>query len=116
MPLITTLIGAVLGAWLGRGFDAVITGGFIGLIAGLVFNAWRKSRTAPQAIAGAVATAAFDPLALLDPRVAERIRAMERRIASLEAALRGAPAAGEAPLPVAPPTSAPAAPADAAMP
>jgi uncharacterized membrane protein len=100
MPLLTTLIGAVLGAGLGRGFDAMIAGGFIGLIAGLVFSAWRKSRGMPQAGAsasGATSAATLDPLALLDPRVAERIRAMERRIATLEAALREAPGTAAAP-------------------
>ena len=35
---------AVLGAILGHGLDAVLAGTFIGLIAGLVINAWRKSR------------------------------------------------------------------------
>ena len=92
MPLLTLLIGAVLGAMLGRGFDAIITGGFIGLIAGLVFNSWRKSRAARREPAAARAIAGsdpLDPLTLLDPRVAERLRAMERRINVLEAALRG---------------------------
>ncbi len=89
MPLLTTLLGAVLGAILGHGFDAAVGGGFIGLIAGLVFNSWRRSRV-PHAVPR-VATEA-DPLALLDPRVAERLRAMERRIETLEQALQGAAA------------------------
>jgi len=36
-----------------------------------------------------------DPLTLLDPRVAERVRGMERRIAALEAALQNARSPGE---------------------
>ena len=92
MPLLTTVLGAVLGAMLGHGFDAAVGGGFIGLIAGLVFNSWRKSRT-PRA--APLDAADGDPLASLDPRVAERLRAMERRIATLEEALRGAPSASE---------------------
>ena len=88
MPLLTTVIGAVLGAMLGHGFDAIVGGGFIGLIAGLVFNSWRRNR-GPRAAPLAAADA--DPLASLDPRVAERLRTMERRIATLEKALQGAP-------------------------
>ena len=92
MPLLAMLAGAVLGGMLGRGFDAIVAGGFIGLIAGLVVNSWRKSRAALRSGAAAITAAeADDPLALLDPRVAERLRAMERRIATLEASLRGAP-------------------------
>jgi len=85
------LAGAVLGGMFGHGIDATAAGGFIGLIAGLVLNSWRKSRAALRS--GAVTHAALDagdPLALLDPRVAERLRTMERRIATLEAAVRGA--------------------------
>ena len=35
------------------GFDAALAGGFIGLIAGLVFNSWRKSRAARREPAAA---------------------------------------------------------------
>src|SRR6478672_1776850 len=89
MPLLTTVVGAVLGAMLGHGFDAVAGGGFVGLIAGLVFSSWRKGRASRAA---PLAAAEADPLASLDPRVAERLRAMERRIATLEQAVRAAPA------------------------
>jgi len=87
MPLLTTLLGALLGAVLGRGFDGAIAGGFIGLIAGLVLNSWRKNRRAEQKLATSPASGASDgsdALSLLDPRVAERLRAMERRIETLE--------------------------------
>ena len=93
MPLLTTVVGAVLGAMLGHGFDAAVGGGFVGLIAGLVFSSWRKGRASRAA---PLAAAAADPLASLDPRVAERLRAMERRIATLEQAVRAAPAAARA--------------------
>ena len=89
MPLLTTLVGAVLGAMLGHGFDTVVAGGFIGLVAGLVVNAWRTSRAQRPGAPAAPGIAESDPLALLDPRVAERLHAMERRIAVLETALRG---------------------------
>ena len=110
MPIVTTLLGAVLGVMIGRGFDAAIAGGFVGLIAGLVFNSWRKSRAAARLPAAApFAGADADPFLLLDPRVAERMQAMERRIAALEAALRGSqrsracsPARREAALPLRP--------------
>lgn len=49
MPLLTLLIGALMGASLGHGFDATLAGGFIGLIAGLVISAWRKSGTQARA-------------------------------------------------------------------
>jgi uncharacterized membrane protein len=96
MPVLTMLAGAVLGALLGHRFDTILAGGFIGLIAGLVLNAWRQARAAGRgATAPAGAAAIGDPLDILDPRVAARIRAMERRIGVLEAALtRASPAAG----------------------
>ncbi|HSC98280.1 MAG TPA: DUF2339 domain-containing protein [Casimicrobiaceae bacterium] len=87
MPLLTTLLGALLGAVLGRGFDGAVSGGFIGLIAGLVLNAWRKNRRPQEKPAASLAASAgdgSDALLLLDPRVAERLRAMERRIETLE--------------------------------
>jgi len=97
MPWFTLLIGAVLGGLMGGRFETAVAGGFVGLVIGLVLNAARKSRVAPTA---APNVANIDPLALLDPRVAERLRGMERRIATLEAMLRQtAPAAGEVPLP-----------------
>jgi predicted membrane protein DUF2339 len=87
MPLLTTLVGAMLGVVLGRGFDGAVAGGFIGLIAGLVFDSWRKNRRAGRKASATAATGAddgIDALALLDPRVAERVRALERRIETLE--------------------------------
>ena len=97
MPWFGLLIGAVLGGLMGGRLEAAVAGGFIGLVAGLVLNALRKSRAAPVA---APAVADADALSLLDPRVAERLRAMERRIATLENALGGAAhaAAGIAPV------------------
>jgi uncharacterized membrane protein len=91
------LAGAVLGGMVGHGIDAIVAGGFIGLIAGLVVHSSRKSRAASRSGAGEGPMAdADDPLALLDPRVAERLRTMERRIATLEAAARGTLAEGAA--------------------
>ena len=84
MPILTTLAGAVLGAMLGHGFEPTLAGGFIGLIAGLVINSWRRSR-APARAAGDASADAEDALRMLDARVAERLLAMERRIAALEA-------------------------------
>ncbi|HEX6136647.1 MAG TPA: DUF2339 domain-containing protein [Casimicrobiaceae bacterium] len=120
MPLLTLLIGAALGGLLGHGLNAVVAWGFVGLIAGLVFDAWRKSRQRPAG--SAAPSEALDALSLLDPRVAERLRAMERRIGALEGALRGAsmpPDAGRdaAPAPAhapAPPAQLPAGEAEAA--
>lgn len=113
-PLLTLLAGAVLGAMLGHRFDGVVAGGFIGFIAGLVFNSWRKSRVPQAAGNGAPAPAmaeALDPLSLLDPRVGERMRAMERRITALEASLGHATPAGDAVTPAGIPASATGAPA-----
>jgi uncharacterized membrane protein len=98
MPWFTLLIGAVLGGLLGGRFETAVAGGFIGLVVGLVLNASRKSRVAPAA---APHVADADPFSLIDPRVAERLRAMERRIATLEAMPRpAAPATVEAALPL----------------
>lgn len=109
MPIVTTLLGVVVGMMIGRGLDAALAGGFVGLIAGLVFNSWRKTRAAARLPAAApLAGADADPFLLLDPRVAERMQAMERRIAALESALRITTIAGvlpagvEAALPAAP--------------
>ena len=109
MPIVTTLLGVVVGMMIGRGLDAALAGGFVGLIAGLVFNSWRKTRAAARLPAAApFAGADADPFLLLDPRVAERMHAMERRIAALESALRTTTVAGvlpagvEAALPAAP--------------
>ena len=111
MPLLAMLAGAVLGGMVGHGIDAIVAGSFIALIAGLVVHSWRKSRAAPRSAAAAGPVAdADDPLALLDPRVAERLRTMERRIATLEAAARGTlgeNAAAEAAVPAATPPAGP---------
>src|SRR5437879_3128152 len=48
MPIIGLFVGAAVGLWLGHNFDALLGGGFIGLIAGLLINAWQK-RSAPPA-------------------------------------------------------------------
>jgi uncharacterized membrane protein len=89
MPIVTTLLGVVLGMTIGRGVDAALAGGFVGLIAGLVFNSWRNARAAARAPAPVpFPDSDTDPFLLLDPRVAERMHAMERRIAALESAVR----------------------------
>ena len=120
MPLLAMLAGAVLGGIVGHGIDAIVAGGFIGLIVGLVVHSWRKSRAAPRSGADAgTAARADDPLALLDPRVAEHLRTMERRIATLEAVARGTlreGAATEAAAPAANPPVRPAHPVDEAFP
>ena len=98
MPIVTTLLGVVVGMMIGRGLDAALAGGFVGLIAGLVFNSWRKTRAAARLPAAApFAGADADPFLLLDPRVAERMQTMERRIAALESALRTTTVAGVLP-------------------
>ncbi len=95
MPLLTLLIGALLGASLGHSFDAALAGGFIGLVAGLVYRRVAQvARNAGRSAAdldSASAAQADDPFALLDPRVGERLRALERRVASLEATVRIVP-------------------------
>jgi len=53
MPIVTTLLGVVVGMMIGRGLDAALAGGFVGLIAGLVFNSWRKTRAAARLPAAA---------------------------------------------------------------
>ena len=120
MPLLAMLAGAVIGGMVGHGIDATVAGGFIGLIAGLVINSWRKSRAGVRSGAAAgTAADADDPLALLDPRVAERLRTMERRIAILEGASRGTlreGAAPEAAAPAAIPPARPVPPVDEAFP
>src|SRR6476469_6137043 len=82
MPIVTTLLGVVVGMMIRRGLDVALAGGFVGLIAGLVFNSWRKTRAAARLPAAAPFPGAdADPFLLLDPRVAEQMHAMERRIA-----------------------------------
>jgi uncharacterized membrane protein len=93
MRIIALLIGAALGAIVGHRLEAMALGAILGLIVGYVVDARRKAQAAAPRAQGVDAA---DPLLLLDPRVAERVRAMERRIAALEAALRNASAAGEA--------------------
>ncbi|HEY3585447.1 MAG TPA: DUF2339 domain-containing protein, partial [Casimicrobiaceae bacterium] len=78
MALVGLLVGAIAGSLLGHGFIAAVQGGFIGLIVGFVIGEVRKSRRR---------AASTDPLSLLDPRVAERLRTMERRIVTLERAI-----------------------------
>ncbi|HWC46175.1 MAG TPA: hypothetical protein VG868_08690, partial [Casimicrobiaceae bacterium] len=78
MALVGLLVGAIAGTLLGHGFVAAVQGGFIGLIVGFVIGEVRKSHRR---------TASADPLSLLDPRVAERLRTIEQRIATLERAI-----------------------------
>jgi hypothetical protein len=77
------LVGSIAGTLLGHGFIEV-RGAFIGVIAGFVVGEVRRSRGR---------AASEDPLSLLAPRVAERMRAMKQRIVMLERAI----AAGLAP-------------------
>jgi len=99
MALVGLLVGAIAGTLLGNGFVAAVQGAFVGLIVGFVIGEVRKSRRR---------TASADPLSLLDPRVAERLRAMEQRIATLERANAAGDAPREATAP--PPEVAPVAP------
>src|SRR5438552_15914092 len=71
MPIIAMLIGATLGFWLGHNFDALVGGGFVGLIVGLVIHQYR-TRAPPHVV---------------DP-VASRLAAIEARLAGLESAPR----------------------------
>jgi uncharacterized membrane protein len=87
MALVGLLVGAIAGTLLGHGFVAAVQGGFIGLIVGFVIGEVRKSHRR---------TASADPLSLLDPRVAERLRTMEQRIATLERAIASGLAPREA--------------------
>src|SRR5437899_7053253 len=90
MPIIAMLIGATLGFWLGHNFDALVGGGFVGLIVGLIIHQYRKRA----------------PSQVVDPG-ASRFAAIEARLARLESALERA---GLAPLqPPERPTSASAA-------
>jgi uncharacterized membrane protein len=86
MPLLLLLAGAMLGGLLGRRFEAVASGALIGFIIGYLLESRRKSQAATQR---SDSVDAADPLTLLDPRVAERVRAMERRIAALETVVHG---------------------------
>jgi hypothetical protein len=71
------LVGSIAGTLLGHGFIEV-RGAFIGVIAGFVVGEVRRSRGR---------AASEDPLSLLAPRVAERMRAMKQRIVMLERAI-----------------------------
>ena len=73
MPIIAMLIGATLGFWLGHNFDALVGGGFVGLIAGLIVYQYRKR----------------SPPAVIDATAA-RFAAIETRLAKLEAAIERA--------------------------
>lgn len=86
MPLLALLVGAALGGVLGHRFESIVAGPCIGFIAGYVFESWRDAQRAPPQ--RPAVDDPRDPLSLLDPRVAERMRAMERRIAALEASMR----------------------------
>jgi uncharacterized membrane protein len=78
IALVGLLVGAIAGTLLGHGFIETVQGALIGLIVGFVIGEVRKSRRR---------SASADPLTLLDPRVAQRLRAMERRIETLERAI-----------------------------
>ena len=92
MPILAAIVGGVLGALLGHRFESAVAGAFIGLVAGLVFNSWRKGRAAAggEAANAEMAKAREDALVLLERRITAKLAAMERRIASLEAALPSA--------------------------
>jgi prepilin signal peptidase PulO-like enzyme (type II secretory pathway) len=78
IALVGLLVGAIAGTLLGHGFIETVQGALIGLIVGFVIGEVRKSRRR---------SASADALTLLDPRVAQRLRAMERRIETLERAI-----------------------------
>src|SRR5438552_14220140 len=82
MQIIAMLIGATLGFWLGHNFDALVGGGLVGLIAGLIVYQYRKR----------------SPPAVIDATAA-RFAAIETRLAKLEAAIDRA---GLAPQPISP--------------
>src|SRR5262245_46165067 len=105
MPIIGLILGAIVGVLIHDRFESAVAGGFIGLIAGLVFNQWRKR--------GAPATPAVAPATSGEPNV--RLDAIERRLAQLEAAFERAGLAMPAPATVAPAPPA-RAPAPAVMP
>ena len=81
MPIIAMLVGATLGFWVGHNFDALLSGGFVGLIVGLILHRYRK-RSKPHVV---------------DP-TPDRFAAIEARLARLESAIERA---GLAPSPVA---------------
>jgi len=76
MPIIGLLVGAVVGLWLGHNFDALLGGAFVGLIAGLLLNAWQKRSAQPAPSAADVN--------------ATRLVVLEERLARVEAALERA--------------------------
>jgi len=78
MPVLGFLIGALLGALLGQRFEFALAGGAVGLVVALVLKEVRKART----------TSAMADYSL-EQRIDDRFRAIERRIAVLEHALRG---------------------------
>src|SRR5882724_4399759 len=96
MPIIGLVIGAAIGLWLDRGFDALLAGGFIGLIAGLIFGAFRKrTKSAIPATEGAGVLVS-----------AERLASLEFRLARVEAAIERAGLTAVSPAIVAPPPEA----------
>jgi uncharacterized membrane protein len=79
MPIIGLVIGAAIGLWLDRGFDALLAGGFIGLIAGLIFGAFRKrTKSAIAATEGAGVLVSTERLASLEFRLTRIEAALER--------------------------------------
>ncbi|TMG94856.1 MAG: hypothetical protein E6H71_13570, partial [Betaproteobacteria bacterium] len=76
MPIIGLLVGAVVGLWLGHIFDTLLGGAFVGLIAGLLLNAWQKRSAQPAPSAADVN--------------ATRLVVLEERLARVEAALERA--------------------------
>src|SRR5207248_984233 len=72
-PIVGLLVGSVLGFWLGHSVDALAGGALVGIVAGLIIDAWRK-KSASAANAD------------VDTR-ASRLAALEERLARVEAAL-----------------------------
>jgi uncharacterized membrane protein len=100
MPIIGLVIGAAIGLWLDRGFDALLAGAFIGLIAGLIFGAFRKKAvSAIPAADGATVLVSTERLASLEFRLARVEAALER------AGLTATPATIVAPTPTSETTS-----------
>jgi uncharacterized membrane protein len=94
MPIIGLVVGAAIGLWLDRGFDALLAGAFIGLIAGLIVGAFRKrTKSAIPAADGATVLVSTERLASMEFRLARVEAALER------AGLTATPAAIVAPTP-----------------
>src|SRR6266550_2435240 len=95
MPIIGLLVGAAVGLWLGHNFEALLGGGFVGLVAGLLINASKKRSTKPTPFAANVDATRF---AALEERVA-RVEAALERAGLAQPAQTIAPLAASAPPP-----------------